>query len=464
MLSGKSGMLLTDRAAYFDNPRSRVPIEAIVYPPVTARGSSQRATLPTAAGPVPLPDALEDCSIAMLRALRAVAFHNRGASRFTYGASPVAGPVGALAAQALRHPELRTAPSLPSRAVHAASNIALTWLDHDTGEELLCFLDETVSHDGSRFVALTDRRLIAYGDTNAEIPYAALTNVSFKSGMLTSTFVLSTAAAAHRVDTIAPEPVARAVCGFLMGLGGLPPEHRCAWPPGAPSPDDRSGAVAALRSLSWPDVRVATLLELIHASTERGVMSVDAARDMVARALRLQRTIRGGHGRSGVMQRSPLGAQDLEHTLAQLFGAPIWHGFDSGGRVVDFELGRSGSAAGTIASNVVGLTLLAVVGFGWVSTGGSRALRLRARIWEAPGGAGFTVHDASGAPLAREAAKVAGGLFEALAEASAATLLRRVLLGWERAPDALSREPLDSLDARARALVSHADIAPFFAA
>ena len=69
MLSGKAGMLLTDRAAYFDNPRSRVPIEAIVYPPVTARGSNQRATLPTDAGPIPLPDALEEASLERILAV-----------------------------------------------------------------------------------------------------------------------------------------------------------------------------------------------------------------------------------------------------------------------------------------------------------------------------------------------------------------------------------------------------------
>lgn len=252
---------------------------------------------------------------------------------------------------------------------------------------------------------------------------------------------------------------------FVSGLTTLPPPHRQAWPASAVSADDPSGAKAALQSLSWPDVRVATLLELVQSTVESGVMRTDVGVDLVARAMRLQRTLRGGHGRSGAVQRSALSAADFEFTLTQLFGRPVWVGHEGGGRVVDFDLGRTGggSNVGALASSLVGLTLLAVVGFGWVSTGAkSRPLQLRARIWEAPGGAGFTLHDPSGRALGHEAPKVAGGLLEALAEATAPMLLRRALSGWEVAPDALVYEPVASVEQRARALLAHVDVAPFF--
>lgn len=52
-------------------------------------------------------------------------------------------------------------------------------------------------------------------------------------------------------------------------------------------------------------------------------------------------------------------------------------------------------------------------------------------------------------------------MLEALAELSGPILLRRALYGWNVAPDALMREPAGAVEERARALVSHADLAPF---
>lgn len=462
MLSGKAGMLVTDRAVYFDSPRMRIPLEAIVHPPTPKSGNAP-ATLPTAMGPVILPAPLEESADAMQRALRAIAFYNRGASRLPYAHVPVPGPVGEIAAMTLRHPELAVAPMVPAGALHAASNVAHAWLDHDAGEELLAFLDETVGGEGTRGVAFTDRRVIAFGDTPREVHYGYLTGVSLKTGMLTHTLQLITGAGTVGVDTIAKEPVARAVADFLVRLGSLPPAHRQSWPGPAATADDPSGALAAMQSLPWPDLRVATILELVHASAARNAMGVDAAKDLVVRALRLQRTLRGGHGRTGPMQRTPLSATDFEVTLRHLLGRPAWEGFDGSARTVDFDLGRAGSALGTVASNVVGLGLLAVVGVGWVSLGsGNRVQRLRARIWEGPGGAGFSLTTPEGSPLARESAKLGGGLLESLAEASAATLLRRTLLGWDAPFEVLFRAPAAELDQRARALVPHADVAPFF--
>ncbi len=80
---------------------------------------------------------------------------------------------------------------------------------------------------------------------------------------------------------------------------------------------------------------------------------------------------------------------------------------------------------------------------------------------DAPSGAGFVLLDSAGNPLARDNAKLAGGLLESLAMLSAQTLMRRALLGWNHSPQALVAEPLASLDARARAIVSHIDLAPF---
>jgi hypothetical protein len=462
LLSGKSGVLLTDRAVYIDAPRARVPLEAVVYPPVT-KSAAAPAHLPTAMGPVTLPTSTDACNAAVMRLLRAVALYNRGASRFAYGHAPVHGPVGEAAAAALRQPFV-AAPAIP-RAMHATSNVAHGWLDHDTGEELLGLLDETVGREGTQAVAFTDRRVIVVGPTPQDIPYSALTGVSLKTGMLSQTILLITPGGTVKVDTLARDAVAREVADFLARLGSIPPAQRHAAFALAATPDDPSGAAAAMRALPMPDPRVATLLELVHAAVARGAMTADVGLDFAQRALRLQRTLRGGHGRTGVMQRSPLSAADLPRAFSLLLGAPAWTGFEANGAVLDFDVGRAGSAAGTIASNVVGIALLAVVGVGWVTTGsGTKVSRVRVRVWEGPGGAGFALTDTQGAPLAAAAAKLAAAVLEGLAELSAEVLLRRVLHGWAAPLDALLAEPAASLDGRARSLVPHADVAPFFQA
>lgn len=465
LASGKAGMLVTDRAVYFDNPRARVPLEAIVYAPTSpsVRSGPSGGTLTTTMGVVTLPGMVESSAVAMRRALRAIAFYNRGASRFDFGHTPVIGPVGEAAAHVLRHERLHVAPCIPARALHAASNLAYAWPDHDAGEELVAFLDETVAEDGSRFIALTDRRIIAHGDNPVDVPYASLTEASLKTGMLTNDLVLGTASRRVTVNTIAPAAVAQLVASFLSHVGALPPAHRQAWPGPPADADDPSGAVAALRSLPWPDLRVAALLELVHAAVARDVMPVDIARDLVVRAMRLQRTLRGGHGRSGDVQRSPLGAADLEHALSQVVGAPVQQGMHNGARTLVYMLGGgSSSAAGTLASNVVGLTLLAVVGVGWMTTGsGSSTTSATLRVWEAPGGAGFALLSDQGRPLADAAPKLAGGVLEALAELSAPLLLRRALYGWNLPSHALVMEPDAAIEARARALVPHIDLGPF---
>jgi len=460
--SGKTGMLLTNRALYLDAPRVRVPVEAITQHPVPKSGNTF-AHVVTAAGTVTLPgNAPDDAVTAMLNVLRAVAMANRGATRFALSHAPVHGPVGELAAMTLRPPELGAAPAVIPSRVHVASNLAPGWLDHDSGEELLCLVDETVSHDGTRGIALTDRRLLAYGDRPVEIPYPSLTSFTFRKSMLSSTMVLGTPQGYTSLETIAPEPVALALAEFLNRLGAIPTNLRhAAWSP-ARTADDPSGAAAAMRAIAQPDVRAATLLELIHAAVAQGAVTPDVGFDLTQRAVRVHLSLRGGHGRTGVMQRSPLSAADLCTILIQLLGAPAWQGYEANGQVMDFEIGRAGSMAGTVASNVVGIALLAVVGVGWVTTGGGGGVqRVRARVWEVPGGAGFTLTEVSGAPLAKGSAKLAAALLTSLAELSATVLLRRVVNGWSAPLEQLLREPLSALDGRIRAVSPQADLAVF---
>ncbi|MEZ4392693.1 MAG: hypothetical protein R3A48_16510 [Polyangiales bacterium] len=461
MQSGKSGMLFTDRAVYLDSPRARVPLEAITHPPVGA-SAQHVAHLPTAMGAITLPTSVPDESLAaMLALLRAVAFANRGASRFGQGHAPVPGIIGELAATTLRGPSVQAAPAIVRGAAHAASNLAHAWLDHDRGEELVCLLDDTASLDGTRGVAFTDRRLIAFGAQPLDLPYGAITGVSIRKGMLTNTFQLSTTSGAASFECLAEDAITQPIHAFLHGLGSIAPEQRHAGYALTRTADDPSAVADAMRALPQPDPRAATILEVVHASVAQGAVSADDGFDLTQRAVRLQRCLRGGHGRSGVMQRSPLAAADLCVAFSQLLGAPVHQGYEANGVVLDYDLGRSGSVAGTVASNVVGIALLAVVGVGWVSAGSGAPKRVRVRVWEGPGGAGFTLHDPSGLPLAKNDAKLAGALLGGLADLSATVLLRRAVTGWGPPLEALLAEPPAALEARVRALAPLADVALF---
>lgn len=461
--SGKAGLLVTDRAVYFSQSKARVPIEAIVEPPVFAKDTGAPCVLSTSMGPLPFDSSLDEVKRSMSNTLRAIAFFNRGGYRLHFGNVPFYGAVGELASRMLVHPQLPMVPTLPGRAVHAASNVASGWLDYDNGEEILLLLDETGSGDGDRFTAVSDRRILARGyGAPVDVPFSMLTHAAVKTGILSHTLTLTSTAGVQKIETIVPSAAARLVGDFLAQLPTIPIEQRRAWAGGGPTADDPSGAAAAMQAISWPDLRVATLLELVHASVASGAMPVESGKDLVLRAQRLQRTLRGGHGSTQGWSRTSLSAADFELLLTTVFGPPVRQTMaDARTGVLEYDLRRAGSAAGTIASNVIGLTLLAVVGVGWISTGGSGTQIVQVRVMEAPGGAGFQLLDSRANPLAKDNAKLAGGLLESLAMLSAGVLVRRALLGWNVSPQALVAEPQGALDARARALVPHADLGPF---
>lgn len=464
--SAKAGLLVTDRAVYISGSRARVPLEVITEPPVFPAQPGRPGVLNTAMGPAVFDSSLDEVKRSMCNTLRAIAFYNRGGYRVHYGNVPFAGPVGELAARMLVHPDLPMVPTVPLRIAHAASNVAGSWLDYDDGEELLCLFDETAGGDGDRFLALTDRRLLArIEDAPVEIPYRTLVSASLKTGMLTNTITVQTQFGLQKIETISSAAVSRLITDFLGQLTMIPPEQRRAWPSAGPTADDPSGAAQAMQSISWPDLRTATLLELVHASVAAQAMPVESAKDMVSRILRMQRTLRGAHGTTQGWARTPLSAGDFELLLTTVFGPPVRQAMiDARTGMLEYDLRKAGSAAGTIASNVIGLTLLAVVGIGWISAGGGGTQTVQVRIMEAPGGAGFTLTDSQGNPLARNNGKLAGGLLESLSMLSAGVLMRRTLLGWNLSPQSLVAESPAGLEARARGIVPHIDLAPFSSA
>ncbi|MDP3274952.1 MAG: hypothetical protein Q8Q09_07120 [Deltaproteobacteria bacterium] len=465
MGSGKAGMLLTDRAAYFSESRARVPIEAIVQVPVFSHGMGAPGMLHTSLGSLMLPKLLEECTRAMNRVLRAVAFYNRGADRLQFYPGPVRGPVGELAAQVLEHELIALVPMVPSKAMHASSNVGPAWMNGDFDEQLVAYFEESGTGTGERFIAFTDRRVVAHNDMDPiEIPYDSVLDATLQTGMLTNTIVVQTSFGPRKLATLANAECSRRMTDFLLHLRAIPQGQRCAWPAPAPNESDPAAALATLHGLTQPDLRVATMFELIHAAVLQGGMPIDAAKDMVQRVLRLQRALRGGHGISHGYLRTPLGGGDLEAVLSTVFTAPSSRQLLNAQTLrLEYDMRKAGSAAGTIASNVIGLTLLAVVGVGWVSGGSNSVQHVVVTVTDAPGGAAFKLTDRNDVPVGKDNAKIAGGLLESIAQLAAPLLLRRILYGWNAPAHALLQESNATVEARARALIATVDLAPFVA-
>ena len=449
MQSGRGGVLVTSHGVHLSSPRARFALGDVRWEPTYPQGRGDSASLQTAQGGLMLPRMpTTESNVALVRTLAAVAQWVRGAWQLPVGAGVVAGPVGAMAAQCLRHAELPTPSDIPrNRALLAAAQLPRL-LDPASGEEPLVLLDETVGGDASTATLLTDRRIISNAATGlGDLPYAALRGVELTHGMVGSTVQLATALGPVTWRPTVPKDAVVAIGTFLHALLTLPPEQRCATPPPAPQTGDPTGARGLAAWLPFPDPRVSLLLQLVHAGHAAGALDDAVAADLVVRVKLLHQALRMGHARHGEVLVSPLPVQDLAHTVYSLFGRPMREGAQGWGHAMEFELGGGrGSAAGAVASSVVGLALLAVVGVGWVSTGGSRTQRVTVCVGGAPTGSFLAINDGPARTLAATQPKIYTALATALLSAGAEMLLRRVLFGWNAAPHELASIPDATLD------------------
>ncbi|TAK19997.1 MAG: hypothetical protein EPO40_32365 [Myxococcaceae bacterium] len=463
MQSGKGGALVTSLALHLDSPRMRVPLELIQWEPTFPRGLSEAGVLHTAQGAVMLPRMpTRETSAALARLLSALAWWVRSGGRFAVGHGAAAGPVGAIAAQWLRPEGIAAQPMIPSAALHVAGGCLPDWIAPDSDEELLGLVDETVSRDGTRAIAFTDRRIITNsGSSPMQIPYGQIHSVEVFKGLVSH--ALKLVVAGHRVEvpTVVSHEAAQAMGAFLYNVTLLPPEHRRAAPATPPGADDPTGALASLRALAWPDPRVSTLFELVHAAHARGDVPLEAARDLVVRTRLLQQALRQGHARHASASVSPLSVVDMEFLLWQCLGQPMRQQWVHGGKVLEYDLRTGGGSGRMIASSVVGLAMLAVVGIGWVGGGGRSSQQVFVRIAEAPCGAYFTLTEPSGRSLSESEPKVYGALSSAFADASAEALLRRALFGWNLSPSDLHAQSLGAIEQRMGSLLGRADAGPF---
>jgi hypothetical protein len=469
MQSGKGGALLTTLALHLDSPRMRIPLELIQWEPTFPRGLAEAGVLHTAQGAVMLPRMpTKETSAALARLLSALAWWVRSGGRFAVGHGAVAGPVGALAAQWLRGEGIAAAADDPDGgAARRRGSCLPDWLAPDTDEELLALVDETISHDGTRAIAFTDRRIITNGGSSPHPDPLRADPV--RRGLQGDDLSRRSSwwSAAASGWSSAPSPRTRPRRGWAPSSTTslqLPPEYRRAMrPSAAPGADDPTGALASLRALAWPDPRVSTLFELVHAAHARGDVPLEAARDLVVRT---QAAPAGGAPgtraprRPRACRRSR--SYDLDFLLWQCLGQPDAAALViPGGKALEYDLRTGGGSGRMIASSVVGLAMLAVVGFGWVGGGGSRSQQVFVRIAEAPCGAYFTLTEPSGRSLSETEPKIYSALSAAFADASAEALLRRALFGWNLSLQRAPRPARRAMEQRMGSLLGRADAGPF---
>ncbi|MFS8065489.1 MAG: hypothetical protein ACMG6S_03865 [Byssovorax sp.] len=472
--SGKAGVLVTSHALYFDSPPTRIELPEIVEPPVYPEGLTERGSLRTRRAELQLPLLLDsDVAEIFKRVLLAIVAFNRGTS--SAPVLPVQGPVGELALRLLRCTEVHLAPDLPRKKVRSAAATFSDWLDHANGEQPIAYLDETTFGKGNEGLLLTDRRLLAYTDEkHVMIPYGAITHVSSARSLLGRKLRIDAAQHSAEISLIACAAAVEPLALFLQGLLQLPPNQRWAPSVAPATAQDPSGAFGLLQALDAPDARIPIMLRYVGEMTRQGAMPPAMAADFVTRIHLLHRTMAHGRGMAQGWRVSPLQGADFHFMLSTVFGDPLivsssqqpsgpYRGTPGAiHHTLDFALGRRPNVAG-VATAVVGLALLAVVGVGWLSTPKSTLQTVRVVTTDLPASTGFAPLGVQGGrtePLADLAPQIVDQILDALDNIEALITFYRIVFGWGLWPQQLLQWGAE-LPARVAQVLGPTDLSAF---
>lgn len=451
--SGKSGVLLTSHALYFDTPKTRIELSEILEPPTFPEGVAAGGSLRTRGVEVKLPSLLDkDAAEVFKRVLLAIVAFNRGTSGVVI--LPVQGPVGSLAMQLLKHEHVNLAPDIPRKKMRNAAAAFPDWLDHAGGEQPLAYLDETTFGTGSEGLLLTDRRLLAYtreGTKLVSIPFGAITGASSAKTLLGRKLKIEAAQYSAEIPLIVCGGAVETLVHFFRGMQQISPNQRWAPPISHATAQDPSGAFGLLQTLGASDARIPILLRFVGEVTRQGAMDPAMGADLVTRIHLLHRTLAYGRGMAQGFRTSPLHSADFHYMLSTVFGDPIsvvpsqqppdpYRGTPGAvHHTLDFALGRRPNIAG-VATAVVGLALLAVVGVGFLATPKNPITGVRVVTTDLANSTGFVPLGVQGTrvgPLAELAPDVLERLLDALDNVEALITFYRVVFGWRLPPQQL---------------------------
>jgi hypothetical protein len=310
-------------------------------------------------------------------------------------------------------------------------------------------------------VIFTDRRLIARSDeTFVDVRYDELVEARGVKGIVYDDLYLHLQGRAQKLaglQAMAP------VLAFVQAMCATHPSYRLTAPSPLTSPtsDDPTGAIGARATLPKGDPRSRALLDIAEGTLRRGLLPLDRAGDLAARAVMLDRTLAYGQGSSGGWWTSPLAAKDLADAFTRMIGPAVRAWDLGGGRVFQHRLKGSGAAVGSLASTGLGLASLAIFGIGWVSVPGHQVTDVNVHIVPGPFATGFTLFE-NNQPLARNAPGLVEAVFERLPQITARRLLQRAVWGWDADPTQLDHAPVEEFVQRVYAAAGPVDLDAFF--
>lgn len=371
-------------------------------------------------------------------------------------------PVAVLAARHLQHKSIALAPRLQLADVARSIAASGVGLDHVMGEHALAFGDALGEEDLKAFFLLTDRRLtgrqhiVSLTNTRNSQFHAELTDIT-QVRWISKTLRadLQIQIGANWIDATLIK-FARPLGMFLDDLVRIPPEHRV--PPPQPllmqSADDPAGLGPAMSRIS--QTQFAVLLQIIERKLERGLLKQQAAADLTARVVLLDRTVFGRGMREGWWL-SPLSAADLAHTFFRMFGQPSGYWPQEALQTFDFDLATKRGMGKAVASSAVGLAALGLFGVGWVSRPGSKPVtHLRLSIRDTPFSSSFTIwgtnNGSSMQPLSDLGPRLMQKILTILSESEPQSMFGRCVCGWEDPPEQLAARSMEEINQKLREL------------
>ena len=232
----------------------------------------------------------------------------------------------ALLSQLLDGTESRLTESLSGTSLDALIVAYGCGPDHIDGERLLVLLQDTPPEDAPGALISTHRALVRSPQRALQIRYDNVEGAFLDVGVGGPTVHVRRRGAELQWMGARSAPV---VAGLLQGLVRLPPPRRIDPAPllaGAldadlePDPADPLGAAWALGQMRCMEPRLDGLLRLIPARVARGGLPAPVARQAVAGALLLERTLFGGRGQALGEWLSCLLPMELASVMVGVFG------------------------------------------------------------------------------------------------------------------------------------------------
>lgn len=324
-------------------------------------------------------------------------------------------------------------------------------IDPFRGERVLAsllYVDRPKGYEHRLACAITDRRTALSGWSDIRggfngkrfsVLHHDVGRIESKESMLKNFVALLTPTGRHEMTFAHATKLL--VDFYQTMVSQVPPAHRVEPPTPfvEPTDDDPSGARGAAAHLYEPDPGTERVLATLDEQVRTGALPADRGADLVSRAVLSHRAERSAPGMVDDTWVSAMTAQDLGHTLTNVYGAPAGHTQPQPGmHWLDFRLDPRRDPVGS-AMTALGVASHIAFGVGF-SPGKAIAgallqktpiTQLRVVFAEDRGFTRYQLQAADG-PLGARDAMMAHRIHQMLAHVGGEVLERRAAAGWDR--------------------------------